>query len=289
LTARRHAPTLLDVDADVRCLLEILDLWPRCLASDAEAGERAHQLAHLIGSDRATTVTLRSLAWHLVLVSHRSAGLEAPSGALLAPCASAAASAGHASQLVLDELLGQLPAREGRVLLLGPLAASRVLLGRWDVLPAQGAVLVALDRPSPAPSAATVATASGVRWAAPGPVGELAAASAHTDRVGAREVVLPSPELLAVLSARQALSAHELDTVVFCAAARATVAAGAWERALELAAALGTAETPTDAASRLGVDAWLGLKVPMLSRLSSVVRRAFVVPTVKRQRANHGS
>ena len=106
---------------------------------------RALSIARSLEADPTTPVFLKSYVWYLVNGIHDAAGWAIPPNEALPQCHGAAVSVAHGCELMLYELTSEIRKAEAPVMALGVLAAGRSLFGRWDMLPARGALLLPLD------------------------------------------------------------------------------------------------------------------------------------------------
>jgi hypothetical protein len=255
-------------------LTTLVELSYRRQAPQSADLQRALHMGRAFEAEPSTPVALRSLAWRVITDSHRAAGWGIPEGDRFPACCGAAASARHGSALLIQEIAGQLAAIEGRVVLLGALAASRSVFGDWSILPTTGAFLVPLDATSRRlPQANVYHGAVGVRWGAAGELSDVFERHTTPAELAGLEVLVPRPELIAARTAGCSEDAASLECLIFCGAAYATTRAGRWRDTRRIAPRLGTTNTPLEAAYRLGIDQWLGIAIPAPKRALFAVRR----------------
>jgi hypothetical protein len=179
----------------------------------------------------------------------------------------------HGCQLLLHEVVSEVRKAETPVMALGVLAASRSLFGRWDMLPARGALLIALEEDLDQITFVDVsATQHGVRWGHAGSLREPLRANCRGATLNGLLVHVPTPELIAARAATHNTGPADLATFLFCASSYAAVQRGAWDHTVTLARQIRRAGAPIDAALRFGLADWLGIEIPPLTRIRVKVR-----------------
>jgi hypothetical protein len=258
---RRHVQTLVEV-------------WSRRDEPETADLQRALHNAEALEADRTSPVHLRAFAWHLTLDTHRAVQWDLPAEVQLSGCRSAAASLAHANTALMQEIADQIREVSGRVLVLGALTAGRSVFGRWDLLPARGALLVPLGpADTRLPPITDLPMGPGVVWAAPGRWrGLLERLSSVADLFGS-EILMPAPELVAARVADRRLHPPDPETLLFCGAVLGAATAGSWHEVLRAAAVLGRGYAPVEAAVGLGLDRRLGLRIHPLQRMLLGLRR----------------
>lgn len=258
----------------------MVEIWARKDEPETADLRRALHIARVLEDDTSNPLHLRAFAWHLVVDTHNAVEWDFPADINLSSCRAAAASLSHSASLLTDQIAEQVRDIESPVLVLGVFAASRSVFGRWDLLPANGALLVSLDSEQEGRSDGTdMPEIHGIRWAAPGKfrrVYEKHAAPASLD--GAMALV-PNPELVAARSRFRFLRPEEPETLLFCGAALASATSGRWDEVNRLAKILGHSSAPLEFAVHLGIDERLGLEISRPRRVSLAVRRFFNRPT----------
>jgi len=263
---------------------DLVELWSRRADPSTDDVRRALEVARALNGNSSSPTALRSLAWRVLREIHDAAGWQDPDEEPLPLCTSAAASARQTNTLLMDEVLREIRTVDLPVLVTGTLGASRSLFGRWDVLPANGVMLVTLgDQTGPGETLLeSMYKVRGVRWANP-PAGlRDLALSWPTVTLRDRQVRVPSADLLTVCAGRSALRAEDCETLVFCAAAFGVAGDGRWSEIENLAAAMDAAGVPTQSALRLGLDEWLHLDLGSARRLGVSLKRLFVAPVLRR-------
>jgi hypothetical protein len=227
----------------------------------------------MLEGDPTTPPFLRSFVWYLVNDVHDAAGWPIPPNEAFPQCHGASISVAHGCQLILGEVTSEVRKAEAPVMALGVLAAGRSLFGRWDMLPARGALLLPLDEDRDQTTFAdALVTQQGVRW---GHIGSLRApmlANSKGATLDSMPVHVPTPELIAARAAPHPTGPADLETFLFCASAYATVQRGTWDRTVRLAEEIRRNGAPVDAALRFGLADWLGIDIPPLTRIRVKVR-----------------
>jgi hypothetical protein len=161
------------------------------------------------------------------------------------------------------------------VLLLGALAASRSLFGRWDLVPANGALMISLDPDDGKgrPDGTDLSEVQSLRWAAPGRLGPIYETYARPVSLDGARVLVPQPELIAARSTMRHLRPQDPQTLVFCGAALDAATRGRWAEVKQIAKILGRRGMPTEIAFTLGIDHRLGLKINRVRRARLAFRR----------------
>ena len=253
----------------------MVEIWARKDKPQTADLQRALHAAKVLENDPSSPIHLRAFAWHLAVETHRAVEWDLPADINLASCRAAAASLSHSASLLIDDIAEQVHDIASPVLLLGALAASRSVFGRWDMVPANGALLVSLDleEEEGRPDGADLPEVHSLRWAAPGKLREVYEQNASPAALNGAKVLVPRPELVAARTNFRHLRPDDPETLLFCGAALASVAAGHWKHVIRIARALGHPATPLEIAVSLGIEDRLGLKISRTRRLSLAVRR----------------
>jgi hypothetical protein len=253
----------------------MVEIWARKDKPQTADLQRALHAAKVLENDPSSPIHLRAFAWRLAVETHRAVEWDIPADVNLASCRAAAASLSHSASLLIHEISKQVRGIESPVLLLGALAASRSVFGRWDMVPANGALLVSLDLEEEQGRAdgADLPEVHSLLWAAPGKLREVYEQNASPVALDSVNVLVPHPELVAARGNFQRLRPEDFETLLFCGAALASVAAGRWTQVLRIAKILGHPATPLEIAVSLGIDERLGLEISRPRRLSLAVRR----------------
>jgi hypothetical protein len=258
----------------IRHLQAIVEIWAR--KDEPRTGDlrQALHTAAILENDTSSPTHLRAFAWHLIVEAHQSVGWDLPVDLNFASCRAAAASLSHSASLFIDEIAEQVHGFEGPVLLLGSSAASRSVFGRWDLLPASGALLVSLHpNDEGLPDAPGLGTAHGIHWASPGRAREVYEEHAFPVTLNGDQVLLPDPELITACSASRGLGPEDPEALIFYGAALAAAADGAWSEVTRTAKALGHPVSPTEVAVELRLDRRMGLEIGRAQRSMLTLRR----------------
>jgi hypothetical protein len=266
------------VPISTRLLLTMVEIWARKDEPETADLRRVLHAARVLDEDPTSPTHLRAFAWRLVVETHRAAGWSLPAEVSLATCRAAADSISHACTLLITELTEEIRNVDGPVLLLGGLADSRSVFGRWDLVPAEGAVIVVLDGKFEGPPASGhLPPTRGVRWASPDQCRELCEEPAVAANLIGNEVLVPRPEMIAARIADRAPRPEDPAALVFCGAAFAAAARDSWTEVTSIAKRMGRPAAPAEAAATLGMDGYLGVKTGGLQKwvrsLRRVVRR----------------
>ncbi len=256
--------------------LELIELWARRQAPDPADAARILTLAQHVEEEHKSTQSIQALSWRLTEELSRKLGQRLAADLALCRCRSAAASISHCSRELLEQICGHIGASVKPLFLLGSLGASRTLLDAWDLLPGGSAVLV--PQHNSEHLKIDMATSArclprGMSWANPGRLLAYLAEGARRAPINGGSVLVPAPEIFVALSAPLVIQQSSTDSLTFCAAAYQSVAAGTWQRAEEIAQALGHGGAPLQAALQLKIEGWLGLQVPPTRRVTMAVRR----------------
>lgn len=259
----------------------MVEIWARKEEPHTADLQTALHAAKVLESGPSSPTHLRAFAWHLVVETHHFVGWDIPADASFASCRAAAASLSHSASLLVDEISEQVRGIASPVLLLGALAASRSIFGRWDLLPANGALLVSLDLEQGAsrPDGADLPEVHSLRWVAPGRLRELYEEHASPTALNGDQVLVPNPELIAARSTFRILRPQDPETLIFCGAAHASVIRGRWNDVKKVARVLGHRGAPTEIAVSLGIDHRLGLQISRQRRAVLALRRLLRRPT----------
>jgi hypothetical protein len=267
------------VSIAIRHIQTMVEIWARKDEPETADLQQALHTAKALENDTSSPTHLRAFAWHLVTETHHSVGWDLPTDVNLASCRAAAASLSHSASLLTDEIAEQVHGLPSPVLLLGAFAASRSIFGRWDLLPASGALLVSLDLEEEGRSDGTdLPEIHGIRWAAPGKLRQVYEKHASPASLDGASALVPHPELVAARSKFRPLRPEEPEALLFCGAAHASVANGSWAQVNRLAKALGHPAAPLEFAVSLGINDRLGLEISRPRRMSLAVRRFFNRP-----------
>jgi hypothetical protein len=259
---------------DTKYVTSLVELARRRHAPQGADLQRGLHLARLFETDPSIPIAYRSLAWHVITESHEAAGWPMPDGERFPACCGAAASTKHGCALLIQDVSEQINAVNGRVLLLGALAASRSVFGNWSVLPTAGSYLIPLDDLGDTrPPTAVYRDAVGVRWGTAGDLRDVFETHSYKVQLGGREVHIPSPTMIAARTAGCSNQPEGLGCLIFVAAAHAVVNAGDWADTLKISPRLGPQNNPLSTARSLGIDTWLGLRVPAPRRAIRLLKR----------------
>lgn len=259
---------------EIRHLQTMVEVWSRRKQPEGADLQRALYMAEILEGDRHSPTHLRAFAWHLAEETHRTVGWDLPKDVRLSSCRAAAASLSHATSLLKAEIAAEVHGSECPVLLLGALAASRAIFGRWDLLPARGALLVACDPGEmQLPELGVLPTSHGIHWAAPGRLQKVYEPHTLPETLDGEEILIPSPALLAARVTDRALSPREPATLIFCAAAHEASYDGQWPAVTQIAKALGRRYAPLEVAIQLGIDHRLGFRIGNTKRTFLRLRR----------------
>lgn len=255
-------------------LCALIDLWSRRHQPAGEDTRTALHLAKRFEEDDSSPTHLRALAWRLATEVVAATGWEIPDLERLHRCQAAASDIERAAAAHIDGVQAQLAGHTGRVLLLGPIAASRTAFGCWDLLPPEGLLVVPVDGPPPdLPSSTRMLAVGGIRWAAPGRLLDTYLTHSIDVQLGDLGVRVPDAILLTARSAMRGANLEHPSCLPFLAAARAVARADRWDEVRTLCRTLGCPVAPAAATLRLGVTGWLGLRVSLEERLGATVRR----------------
>jgi len=258
----------------------MVEIWARKDEPQTADLQQALHTAKALESDPLSPTHLRAFAWHLVTETHHAVGWDLPTDVNLASCRAAAASLSHSASLLTDEIAEQVHGIASPVLILGAFSASLSVFGRWDLVPASGALLVSLDSEQEGRSdGADLPEVHGIRWAAPGKLRHVYERHASPASLDGATALVPHPELVAARSAYRPLLPEDPETLLFCGAALASSASGRWTKVTNLAKALGHQSAPLELAVHLGIEDRLGLEISRPHRMSLAVRRFFSRPT----------
>jgi hypothetical protein len=264
------------VSISIRHIQSMVEVWARKDEPQTADLQQALHTAKVLENDTSSATHLRAFAWHLVVETHNSVGWELPADVNLASCHAAAASLSHSASLLTNQIAEQVQGITGPVLLLGAFGASRSVFGRWDLLPASGALLVSFDiEEGGRPDGADLPEIHGIRWAAPGRLREVYEKHASPASLDGVTALVPHPELVAARSAFRPLQPEDPETLLFCGAALASAANGRWTEVNRIARALGHPYAPLEFAASLGIDQRLGLEVGRVRRSTLALRRLF--------------
>jgi hypothetical protein len=268
------------VSIAIRHIQTMVEIWARKDEPETADLQQALHTAKALENDPKSPTHLRAFAWHLVTETHHAVGWDLPAEVDLSSCRAAAASLSHSASLLTDEIAEQVHGIASPVLLLGAFAASLSVFGRWDLVPASGALLVSLDLEEEGTSDGTdLPEIHGIRWAAPGKLRQLYEKHASPASLDGAMALVPHPELVAARSAFRPLRPEEPEALLFCGAAFASVSHGRWAEVNRLAKALGHPSAPLEFAVSLGIDDRLGLEISRPRRMSLAVRRILRRPT----------
>ena len=253
----------------------MVELWARREEPETADIRHAVHAAKVLENDPSSPTHLRAFAWHLAVESHEAVGWDLPSDVSLASCRAAAASLSHASSLLIDKITEQVHGIASPVLLLGAFAASRSVFGRWDLLAASGTVLVSLDPEEEGRTdGADLPKTHGIRWVAPGRLRDVYEKHASPAALNGDQVLVPDPELIVARSTSRGLGPEDPEALIFCGAAFAAAADGAWADVMRIAKSLGHGSAaPFELAVELGIDGRLGLEVGRARRSMIALRR----------------
>ena len=253
-----------------RLLCTLVEIWARRDEPETADLQRALRAAEILESEPSSPVHLRAFGWRLVTEIHRAAGWDLPPDVSLASCRAAADSLAHATSLLSTDISAQLRGVGTPVLILGGLADSRAVLGRWDLMPSNGATLVSLEGDDQAYAPLIdLPTAGGVRWASAGSQRHLYKEHSIPVSLNGDQVLVPRPELAAARAADRNLRTGDPAALVFCAAA----VSADWAKVTRIAKRLGRGAATTEAAFALDLEATLGLEIGRAQRWLHALRR----------------
>ena len=252
----------------------MVEIWARKDEPETADLQRILHAAEVLENDPSGPTHLRAFAWHLAIETHKAVGWDLPSDVSLASCRAAAASVSHSASLLIGEIGEQVHGIANPVLLLGAFAGSRSIFGRWDLLPASGALLVSLDLEQEGRSDGVgLSEIHGVRWVTPGRLRSVYEKHASPAALNGDQVLVPRPELVAARSTVGPLRPEDPETLLFCGAAFAAASSGQWPNVVRIAKSLGHGYAPVEAAVQLGVEARLGIEVSKVQRSMLALRR----------------
>ena len=252
----------------------MVELWVRRDEPQTADIRRALHSAEVLENDPSSPTHLRAFAWHLAVEMHKAVGWDLPTDLSLASCRAAAASLSHASSLLVADISEQVHGLTIPVLLLGAFAASRSVFGRWDLLPANGSLLVSLDLEEKGqPSATDLPATHGLHWASPGGLREMYEEHSSPVALNGDQVLVPDPELVVARSTSRGIGPEDPEALIFCGAAIAAANDSAWADVTHIAKALGHGDSPFEVAVQLGIDHRLGLEVGRARRSVMALRR----------------
>jgi hypothetical protein len=262
------------VSIAIRHIQTMVENWARKDEPQTADLQQALHTAKALEKDPSSPTHLRAFAWHLVTETHHAVGWNLPADVDLSSCRAAAASLSHSASLLTNDIAEQVRGIASPVLLLGAFAASRSIFGRWDLLPASGALLVSLDSEQEGRSdGADLPEIHGILWAAPGKFRQIYEEHASPASLDGASALVPQPELVAARSKFRQLRPEEPETLLFCGAALASATSGNWSEVNRLAKILGHPSAPLEFAVSLGIDDRLGLKISRPRRMSLALRR----------------
>jgi len=262
------------VPISIRLLQTMIEIWARKEEPESADLRRAVHAAAVLEGDPSSPTHLRAFAWRLVVETHQLVGWDLPSDVSLASCRAAAASVNHASSLLIADISEQVHGVASPVLLLGALGAGRSVFGRWDLVPAGGALLISLDLDDENGATSTAfSDAHGIRWAVPGRLRDMYEANSSPAALNGDQVLVPRPALVAARSPYRTLRPEDPETLLFCGAALDAASAGHWPEVMRMARSLGHGSAPLELAVQLGIDGRLGLGVGKARRSMFALRR----------------
>ena len=258
----------------IRLLQTMVEIWVRKDEPETADLQRVLHAAQVLENDPSSPTHLRAFDWHLAVETHRAVGWDLPTDISLASCRAAADSLSHSASLLMEEIAEQIRGVESPVLLLGAFAGVRSVFGRWDLLQANGAILVSLDlEDKRRPAGTDLSKIHGIRWAAPGRLRNLYEKHASPVALNGGQVLVPRPELVAARSNLRPLRPEDPETLLFCGAAFVASSSGRWPNVLRISKFLGRGYEPLEAAVQLGIEDRLGLEVSTAQRALLALRR----------------
>lgn len=253
-----------------RLLLTLVEIWARRDEPQTADLRRVLHAAKVLQDNPSSPTHLRAFAWRLVADTHRAAGWNLPPDVSLASCRAAADSLSHASSLLRAEVAAEVSDAGEAVLLLGGLADSQSVFGRWDLVPAEGAVLVALERRQEVRlNPADLPITNGIHWGWAGSKHEIYQRNTMTANLDGTEVLVPRPELVAARVADHGVRPEDPAALVFCGA----VFGGDPDEIRQLATDLGRTSELAETAAMLRLDGYLGLETGGLQKRIRNLRR----------------
>lgn len=251
----------------------LIELWHRRHEPAGPDVPRVLSTARLLEADPTAPTFLKSFVWYLINDVHDAAGWSIPPTEAFPQCHGAAISVAHGCELLLYEVTSEVRAAEAPVMALGILAAGRSLFGRWNMLPARGALLLPLDEELDETTLVdALATQQGVRWGHAGSLRKPLLENSKGATLNTLPVHVPTPELIAARATALPTGADDIETFIFCAAAYATVQRSSWNHTVTLAEQIRRKGAPVDAALRFNLTDWLGIDIPPLTRIRIKVR-----------------
>jgi hypothetical protein len=251
----------------------LIELWSRRSEPEGPDVPRALSIARSLDTNDDAPAYIKGFAWHLTKAVHEAAGWDIPDNENLSRCHAAAASLEHASALLMSDISAEVAKSDDLVLVLGVAAASRSLFGRWDLLPANGALLVSLVPPEDEITHVdALPVHRGVRWGSAG--SKLAMLDRHstTVQMNGMTVRVPNSELIAGRTTGKTGEPGDLETFLFSAAAYDATNSGSWKYTRRIAKRLDHETSPRKAVLNLGLADWLGIEVPPLTKVRIKVR-----------------
>jgi len=241
----------------------LIELWSRRSEPEGADVPRALSITRSLESDEEAPAYIKAFSWHLTKTVHEAAGWEIPDNENLSRCRSAAASIRHSSELLLADIASEVVKSDDLVLVLGVVAASRSLFGRWDMLPAHGALLVSLVPPEDETTPVdALPDHKGVRWGSAGSKLGMLDRHSTTVQMNGCTVRVPNAELIAARTSGHMTDPADLETFLFADAAYDATQSGKWRYASRIAKRLGHEDSPRNAVLRLGLADWLGIDYP---------------------------
>ncbi len=262
--------------ASIGTIQTTIELWHRRHAPEGPDVSRALHIARLFEEDSATPTFLRGIAWHLVREIHDAAGWDIPGNVNLSQCRGAAASLEHATALLHGDIATEVAKSGVPVVVLSPSSAGRAVFGRWDLVSAEGALLVPMVDPTEEDTYFEALPGHrGVRWGSAGSLFGLLEQKTGEVEMSGRTVRIPTPDFVAARTSDCSQDPSDVETVLFCGAAYAANKDGTWNDTPAMARRLDRKKSPYDTALELGITKWLGLPVSPLSGLRTRVSRLF--------------
>ena len=251
----------------------LVDLWSRRHEPVDHDVPRALHLAGALEDDPNAPTHLLGFAWNLVDEMLQAAEWSLPETKALVRCRSTATSIRHSSALLLEDIAAQIAGTEAPVLILGALGAGRSLLGRWDLVPASGAMLVALDGDSHGDALApAVPGQQGIRWARAGGLAELLGRHSRKTEIAGVAVRVPSPPLIAARIADPPGPPGDISSFLFCAAAHAAIQGHQWDVVRPIAVSIGRGAAVREASVHFRLEDHLDVHIPAVRKLAGRIR-----------------
>jgi len=254
----------------------LIELWSR--RSEPEDSDVSHSLSitRSLESDDEAPAFIKGFSWNLTTSLNEATGRETPESEDLSRCRDAAESIAQSCAVLLHDIASEVVKSDDLVLVLGVAAASRSLFGRWDLLPAQGALLICLVPPElESTHIDALPIESGVIWGSAGTKLEMLDRHSTTVQMNNITVRVPNAELIAGRTTGRMTDSADLEKFLFSAAAYQATSSGTWKHTRKIAKRLGHSDTPRQAVFKHGMGDWLGVDDPPLTKVRIKVTNLF--------------